>query len=69
MSETHGKYTKLAGNQNALKYPVPADDSYTFRCHTEDKQSWKNAADHAGQTLSEWVINALNQAAANQASR
>lgn len=66
MSETQGKYSKMAGNQNALKYSTPADDGYSFRCHTADKQSWKAAADQAGQTMSEWVINALNQAAATR---
>lgn len=69
MSESHGKYESLAGNQNALKYPTPADDSYTFRCHTTDKEAWKTAAAQAEMTLSEWVINALNQAAAQQAQR
>lgn len=63
MSETQGKYTKMRGNQNALKYPVPADDSYTFRCHTTDKETWKSAAAQAEMTLSEWVISSLNDAA------
>lgn len=62
MSEARGKYESLAGNQNALKYPTPADDSYTFRCHAQDKENWKNAAAQAGMTLSEWTITSLNNA-------
>lgn len=63
MSEVRGKYEKMAGNQNALKYETPADDSYTFRCHATDKETWKSAAMQAGMTLSEWVVSRLNDAA------
>lgn len=66
MSEVSGKYETMAGNQNALKYETPANDSYTFRCHTTDKETWKNAAAQAGMTLSEWVISRLNDAASTK---
>lgn len=63
MSENRGKYESLAGNKNALKYPTPVDSSYTFRCHSQDREQWENAAAQVNMHLSEWVVRTLNQAA------
>lgn len=65
MSEDRGVYRKaMVGNRNALKYETPTDVRVTFRCHSSDRELWRETASRQGQTFSEWAIHTLNKAVA-----
>lgn len=64
MSETQGKYSKMAGNQNALKYNTPTDATVSLRCHSKDHERWREIASREGKSFNQWAVQTLNAAQA-----
>lgn len=59
MSEEAAGYR---GNLNAAKDPAKLRDSnLNIRVNAGDKKAWKDAAANAGVTVSDWIIQALNE--------